>query len=104
MPEWSKVVRLGLTTAPDKPASQNTQTAGGFGGFHPAMFGESEMPEFGESGFNFAAAAAAFSNAGNSASGSADSTGAGSGAAANGGASHGMTFGFGEGFEAPEAP
>jgi len=106
MPEWSKVVRLGLTTAPDKPASQNTQTAGGFGGFHPAMFGESEMPEFGESGFNFAAAAAAFSNAGNSASGSADSTGAGSaqkksGAAANGG---GMTFGFGEGFEAPEAP
>ena len=37
------------------------------------------MPEFGESGFNFAAAAAAFSNAGNSASGNADSTGAGSG-------------------------
>ena len=37
MPEWSKVVRLGLTTAPDKPASQNTQT-GGFGP-HPAMFG-----------------------------------------------------------------
>jgi len=98
MPEWGQVLRLGLTTAPDKPASQNTQTAGGF---HPAMFGESEMPEFGESGFNFAAAAAAFSNAGNSASGNADSTGAGSGAAANG---HGMTFGFGEGFEAPEAP
>merc|ERR1719483_651950 len=89
MPEWGQVLRLGLTTAPDKPASQNTQTAGGF---HPAMFGESEMPEFGESGFNFAAAAAAFSNAGNSASGNADSTGAGSGAAANG---HGMTFGFG---------
>merc|ERR1719499_133482 len=98
MPEWAKVVRLGLTTAPDKPASQNTQTAGGF---HPAMFGESEM-EFGECAFNFPAAMAAFANAGNSGNGgAADSTSSGSGAASSGA---GMTFGFGEGFEAPEAP
>jgi len=93
MPEWAKVVRLGLTTAPDKPASQNTQTAGGLP-FHPAMFGESEMemPEMGENagvGHGFAFHPAMFGESENP------------GAASSGA---GMTFGFGEGFEAPEAP
>jgi len=95
MPEWAKVVRLGLTTAPDKPASQNTQTAGV--GFHPAMFGESEMemPEIGENaGVGHGFAFHVFGESENPAQKR-------SGAASSGA---GMTFGFGEGFEAPEAP
>lgn len=41
MPEWAKVVRLGLTTAPDKPASTQQQQTGFMP--HPAMFGKSSL-------------------------------------------------------------